>query len=401
MRQYLQHLHPLSVTAFLIPFIVQPSGLALAPLLVVVGLWSLLNNARNHNLAIIFKTPLVPLLAGFLAYALISSLWAPDMVRALRTVLLLTVASCLGLALLHQAKTVNDADQRRIENALLIGMYFGILALLSGFIYGKITNVPLWGNVDENPISKLSHAATALSLMFWPTAQVLFNRRSFKTLIVLAAVLIILFYLVEHSASLSAILISGTAFFMIRQFGIKSIKPLALLVGLSLFLMPFLTELIPSFDQMISIAKENDINPANFHRLFIWRFATDNIWAYPWFGWGLDASRVIPGAKELILWGVETMPLHPHNGALQVWLELGAVGAVTVTILVYKILSNTGSAFNLAYAVSYLIYAMLSYGAWQGWWFAAAWLVAALMAATSKKPNLSNYNSAIHNPVKN
>jgi len=401
MRHYLQQLHPLSVAAFLIPFIVQPSGLALAPLLVVVGLWSLINSARNHDLALIFKTPLVPLLAGFLAYAFISSLWAPDIVRALRTVLLLTVASCFGLALLHQAKTVDDVNQRRIEKALLIGMFFGILALFAGFIYGKVTNVPLWGNVDENPIRKLSHAATVLSLMFWPTAQVLYNRRAFKTLIALASVIIILFYLVEHSASLSAILISGLSFFMIRQFGIKSIKPVALLVGLSIFMMPFLTELIPSSDQMISMANENAVNPASFHRLFIWRFATDNIWTYPWLGWGLDASRAIPGAKNLILWGVETMPLHPHNGALQIWLELGAVGAVAVTILVYKIISSTGSAFNLAYAISYLIYAMLSYGTWQGWWFAAAWLLAALMAATSKKPNPENLNPATHNPVKN
>lgn len=396
MKPYLNDLHPLTVTAFLMPMIAQPSGLGLAPLLVIAGIWSLFTDARNHDLTSIFKTPLVPLLAGFLTYALISSLWAPDMIRALRTFLLLAVGSCFGLALLHQAKAVNTRDQQRIGNALLIGMFFGILALFAGYIYGKITGIPLWGGVDEDPARKLSHAATVLNLMFWPTAQVLYNRRAFKTLIALASVIIILFYLVEHSASLSAMLISGLAFFMIRQFGIKAIKPIALLAGMSIFTMPFLTELIPSFDQMISMANENGVNPASFHRLFIWRFATDNIWTYPWLGWGLDASRNIPGAKELILWGIETMPLHPHNEALQVWLELGAAGAIAVTVIVYKILSRTGSAFNLAYAVSYLIYAMLSYGAWQGWWFAAAWLVAALMTATSKKAIPS-----AHSPVKN
>ena len=33
-------------------------------------------------------------------------------------------------------------------------------------------------------------------------------------------------------------------------------------------------------------------------------------------------------AREVIYPGIGLLPLHPHNGVLQVWLEMGAVGRV-------------------------------------------------------------------------
>ena len=52
-------------------------------------------------------------------------------------------------------------------------------------------------------------------------------------------------------------------------------------------------------------------------RMGYWRHAADWIGDHPLRGWGIDASRMFgPG-----------ITLHPHNGPLQVWLELGLIGA--------------------------------------------------------------------------
>ena len=59
------------------------------------------------------------------------------------------------------------------------------------------------------------------------------------------------------------------------------------------------------------------------HRLWIWSFAGDRIAERPLTGWGLDASRSIPGGKDPIRPGETWLPLHPHNASLQLWLELG------------------------------------------------------------------------------
>ncbi|MDC0033942.1 AIR synthase-related protein, partial [Alphaproteobacteria bacterium] len=77
------------------------------------------------------------------------------------------------------------------------------------------------------------------------------------------------------------------------------------------------------------------------HRLKIYEFSSRKISQRPLLGWGMDASRSIPGGDKrakiydcrqngeittINLGGF--VPLHPHNASLQVWLELGAVGAV-------------------------------------------------------------------------
>ncbi|HSV29572.1 MAG TPA: O-antigen ligase family protein, partial [Candidatus Omnitrophota bacterium] len=75
------------------------------------------------------------------------------------------------------------------------------------------------------------------------------------------------------------------------------------------------------------------------HRVMIWRFASEKALERPALGWGLEASRELPGGKEggelwmratpdapLVAQMQQRLPLHPHNFAVQIWLELGAVG---------------------------------------------------------------------------
>jgi O-antigen ligase len=137
------------------------------------------------------------------------------------------------------------------------------------------------------------------------------------------------------------------------------------------------------------------------HRLTIWRFAGERILEHPLLGWGMDASRHIgnhgegvavtllnrtTGEHELVYEAM--LPLHPHNGILQIWLELGAVGAV---LFLASVLSVIGliraisqpfvrTAGCCAFAGALVIFCV-SYGAWQIWWLAAMWLAAAAVAA--------------------
>ena len=84
-------------------------------------------------------------------------------------------------------------------------------------------------------------------------------------------------------------------------------------------------------------------------RVAIWRFTTERVVERPWLGWGMDASRMWPGV----------IPLHPHNAALQVWLELGVVGAACAAV-----------------AIAYLTIGALSFGVWQEWWLGLGVLAA-------------------------
>ena len=64
------------------------------------------------------------------------------------------------------------------------------------------------------------------------------------------------------------------------------------------------------------------------HRLVIWSYAREKIANKLFFGYGLSSSRSIAPQQITSLWitHYQLMPLHPHNGVIQLWLELGLVG---------------------------------------------------------------------------
>lgn len=113
-------------------------------------------------------------------------------------------------------------------------------------------------------------------------------------------------------------------------------------------------------------------------RMGYWRHATDWIGDHPLRGWGLDASREF--APGIIL--------HPHNGALQIWLELGLIGAVSVAVFWGVLFANlsrperdAGRAVAAATAGAYLVFSAVSFGVWQEWWLALGAVAAAACMA--------------------
>ena len=108
----------------------------------------------------------------------------------------------------------------------------------------------------------------------------------------------------------------------------------------------------------------------------------------PVFGWGLNTSRVIPGGGVKLDASESALPLHPHNGVLQLWLELGAVGALLGAGLLIRILVRTVAwtgdpverAACTALTLTGFVIACLSYGLWQSWWMAALFFAAVFAA---------------------
>ena len=118
-------------------------------------------------------------------------------------------------------------------------------------------------------------------------------------------------------------------------------------------------------------------------RMGYWAFAMGRIADHPWRGWGLDASRAFSPEIQL----------HPHNGALQIWLELGAAGAVlaalTWAFVFRRLARDERSALTAATAGSaavYLFFGLVSFGVWQEWWLALAALVAVIAALGETQP---------------
>lgn len=118
-------------------------------------------------------------------------------------------------------------------------------------------------------------------------------------------------------------------------------------------------------------------------RLGYWRHAVGWIIDHPLRGWGLDASRMFsPGIN-----------LHPHNGALQLWLELGVAGALAAAVFWTLVLTrlsrerpDPAAAACIGSAVVYLTFGAISFGIWQEWWLAIGAFTAAAGVALQRHP---------------
>nr|WP_249120476.1 O-antigen ligase family protein [Plastoroseomonas hellenica] len=147
--------------------------------------------------------------------------------------------------------------------------------------------------------------------------------------------------------------------------------------------------------------------PSAAHRLVIWDFALERIADRPIAGWGLEASRAVPGGRDVAPesalqrlhltspasrdWfarpSAQRLPLHPHNGPLQVWLELGLIGAVLAALLVVTLAAAARRRpATMGALIAAAVVGCLSYGVWQGWWIA---LLLVLIAAANGLPRRS------------
>mgnify|MGYP001286083045 CR=1 FL=1 len=139
---------------------------------------------------------------------------------------------------------------------------------------------------------------------------------------------------------------------------------------------------------------------SGMNRLIIWKFTSQKILEKPLLGRGLRTSRVLPsggekydivrvrenGSRDVISRDF-LVPLHPHNQFLQIWLELGALGAVAFAVaggvFILKIgrlpIHRSRSGWIIGAIVTLMVYGQISFGAWQNWWIAGQFLSVVLI----------------------
>jgi len=94
------------------------------------------------------------------------------------------------------------------------------------------------------------------------------------------------------------------------------------------------------------------------------------------------ARKVPEGEQKMLAIG------HPHNVALQIWVELGVVGVALALAVIFLLLravtrqSDLAGAFSLTLIGAAATVALVGHGAWQGWWAASLgaailWMIAA------------------------
>ncbi len=122
------------------------------------------------------------------------------------------------------------------------------------------------------------------------------------------------------------------------------------------------------------------------NRLEIWDFVARYALQNPIFGYGVEATRLIEDFDTHKIYHSDSMILHPHNFALQLWMEYGVIGAVFGSVFLGDVLRRMArlpiEAARVALPVflCFLSVAATGYGMWQGWWLGEMMYALALTA---------------------
>jgi O-antigen ligase len=380
--------------AWLLPPIGVLSTQAVAVLGLIGALWLFAVAEARHGLRGEIASPLGLSLCLGALWAAAACLWAPDPGRSLYLAARLAVIFAGGLAFLAAARRMDAEDSVGLQRTFcaLAVVYLAFLTIEvaeNGVITRAVRGIPL--STPFN-FAYLDRPAVVLALFAWPFAHAFYRRfGAVAAVLFLLLVAVCLTQTISGAARLSLVL-GAAAFALVKWRPVAALKALALAVPLACLAAP------PAFVaagavtshalEQTAAALPKRLGSVS-HRLLIWDFAVEKIAERPWLGWGFDASRALPGGKEHVMRGAgEAMPLHPHNGLLQIWLELGAVGGVIAAGVAYAALRRIlalasvpiAAAFAAALTMSSLTIALISFGIWQNWWLATVWLAAGFAA---------------------
>jgi O-antigen ligase len=389
-------IHPSFVLAaggFLLPVVAVFSPLALAPLFAVAAVAALALDPRGVWVAAQALWPLAALLGALAAWGMLSAAWSIVPGHSFAEGLRLLSIAAGGIVLLAAARGVPAEERRLIGVWAAAGLALALALLLFEAASGAaLTRLVLRRNAV--PLQRFDRAATTAVLAFW--AVLAMGARGWIERAALAVATAASIYLLDSAAAALALALAAAIFAL--AWVAPRVVAVALAAGLAAVAVA-VPLAVPSYQATLAMHQRMPaIKWSGVHRLLIWRFTADRIAERPVLGWGMDASRALPGGKTRFAdlfpaahleANAEALPLHPHNAALQWQVELGVPGTLLGLGAVAWGLWRVGAArvprvtraAGLAWAAAALVVALLDYGAWQEWWLGCLFLSAATAAA--------------------
>jgi O-antigen ligase len=387
----------LSGTAVLLPPLGLLAPLGVAPLLtlsavalLIVAPQRVLEGART-------LWPLAALWTALATWAIATSTWSIMPRFSLFEGFRLLAIGVEGLTILGAAMSLSPLEGKLVRRAALLGVLLGvIMAGIELSTNGELTRL-IRGYNPTYPLSfsRFDRGMTILVLALWPALPGLGMRRGWHAALAIAVAVIV--SMMSSSAAVLALIVGAIVYAFARLIPRAVVVALAAgLVGIVLFL-----PVVSPSDQSVRMLHQDApwIKSSGIHRLLIWRFTSDRIADRPLLGWGMGASRDLPGGHRnfnTALPGIglppsaEALPLHPHNAVLQWEVELGVPGTALALAIVlwglsragWGISSREGRAFALGWTATAFVIGLLSYGIWQSWWLSSLLLTAALLAGS-------------------
>ncbi|WP_091742803.1 O-antigen ligase family protein [Phenylobacterium immobile] len=266
-----------------------------------------------------------------------------------------------------------------------LGLILGFEALTGAALYRAIHEA-LYEPIRPDIAMRNLGRDTFVVALIWPLAALGAARAGAPRW--LAAPMVIGMGLAAHrfgsDAPLLAVVVAGIVGWMVWRSPLKGANSLGWVAACFFLFMPALVMAGQAAGIYQPLRASLQLSWAE--RMDFWAAAVDLIGQHRLRGWGLDASRTFS----------PQIRLHPHNGAIQAWLELGLVGAFLAAgfwgLSLRRLTTTIGEAswvapVTAACASVYLLFGAVNFGLWQEWWLGLGVLVAMLAALTRAQPS--------------
>ena len=273
----------------------------------------------------------------------------------------------LTIAALSDNRTIPDDARRAIIVSFLLA--FGVAVVVMAiditaampvrrFLMSMVPVRPLEalsiqnGWVVSAPSYLLNKSIAVMMALFWAamlasltfaktSATISWLRRA------LIAALVVAVYLSDHETSKLSLVLS-TILFLVARFAFPWARRLAVAAWTSCVILIVPIALLAN---SANLQQAPWIQPSAQHRISIWTYASQQILAAPVVGVGIGATRGVedPGGRVWVQVSPEMSfvvgrKVQPHNIYIQVWNELGGIGAVLLLLTGLAVINRMSRA---------------------------------------------------------
>jgi O-antigen ligase len=352
----------------LTPLLAWLGCLGFAPLVAVAGLMTLPAMRWPQLTQNTFLS-----LGLLLTWICVSALWSPyfpphpwSAEAPKLFVLFLTGTALLGAVTRSSLRPSRVAETLLIYGMLLLAVVLFFEGLTQASLYSAL-RAALGTKVRPDLAAKDVAQGLYVLILLGPAAAVSAHRRTGKLwpAWLMAAGLVVPGIAWSYDAPLLALMVAGLSGLAAYRFPRAAPMALAGLAGVFFLGAPWVIQAARTYGLYDYVFAR--VEPSWSERMGYWRVAATATKAHPFRGWGLDASRMFsPGIH-----------LHPHDSAIQVWLELGLPGALLAALVFGALFwrlrrpwPDTDAAVAVATTTGYLTIGAVSFGVWQEWWVA-------------------------------
>ena len=326
----------------------------------------------------------------FIAWCLASTLWREPSLEGARLALRVGLLFVLLLYLVGLTRFLDDGQRRRVALSFCLGFGLTFAVLLIELTFRTPLFDLLQGEAksDYAAYSRLNRGVSTLSILVWPLAVFAWQEGRRGLALVLPPAMLAVTLCSQSSASALAV---GAGVLAAALAGLgRGATRLVLVVAVAGALLA--SPVIIAGLQQAGLGESQWLQDTGKFRLHVWNVINERIAERPLFGWGFDASPDLPTGDALPFRADgKVIPSHPHNGALQIMVELGLAGSLLAAGFLFLVgqridrLPPAARSAAVAMVVTILGIACSAYSIWQSHWLSVIGASAVVFAAVLRR----------------